>query len=501
MNTNLHPNHAECGRKSLNRFNVFSRRVWPGLVAAMLTAQLSPLAAALPASVEPLRTVAQVRNLTPKEAQGHLPVRLKATVTFWENELHSRFVQDDTAGIYIGQMTDLPELMPGQIVEVEGVTSPGEFAPIIIPKSVTVVGEGKLPAAKTVSVEGLLTGQEDSQLVELSGIVRSVTGSGDPRRYEVELAMSGERFTTFTRDLPVAQMEELVDSTVSVCGVASTLFNRHRQLLGFRILVPKQNDIIIKEPAPADPFKAPAQSVDSLLQFSLLGTFGHRVKVAGTVIYHEPGSALFIQDDKEGVYCQTRDRQSFKPGDRVEVLGFPAKGEYTPVLQDATCRKVGVGTPPAPAVLDVDEILSLSGTHNCRLIQLTGNLLERTERGRERFLVLEHGGFIFHAYLGQDIASGEGFPPMHLGSEVQVTGICLIERGANWRAGESWRANSFRMLLRSPDDVRVQKTPPWWVQFGVGRIIGILAVIILVAILRILYLHRHIDTHLKQQVK
>jgi hypothetical protein len=135
------------------------------------------------------------------------------------------------------------------------------------------------------------------------------------------------------------------------------------------------------------------------------------------------------------------------------------------------------------------------------LIQITGTLLERTERGRDRFLVLEHGGFIFHAYLGQDIASGEGFPPMHLGSEVQVTGICLIERGANWQAGESWRANSFRLLLRSPDDVRVQKTPPWWVRFGVGRIIGILAAVILIAVLRILYLHRHIDTHLKQQAK
>jgi len=463
-----------------------------------MMATLHP-APAQDAAGETLRTVAQVRDLTPKEAAGHLPVRLKATVTFWENELYSRFVQDDTAGIYIGDGPDMPAVKPGQVVEVEGVTSPGDFAPIIIPRSVTVVGEGKLPVAKAVSVEELLTGQEDSQFVQLSGIVRSVTGSGDPRRYEVELAMGGERFTAFAQDLPVAQMEDLVDSTVTVRGVATTLFNRQRQLLGFRILVPRQDDLVIKQAAPADPFKVEVQSIDSLLRFSQRGAFGHRVKVTGAVIYHEPGSALFIQDDKEGVYCQTRDRKSLKPGDRVEVLGFPAKGGYTPVLQDATFRKISDGVVPEPAVLDTDEILT--GSHDCRLIQITGNLLERTERGRERFLVLEKDGFTFNAYLGQDIASGAGFTPMHTGSEVQVTGICLVERGANWQAGKNWRANSFRLLLRSPDDVRVQKSPPWWVRFGVGRIIGILAVIILIAVLRILYLHRHIDTHLKQQTK
>ena len=102
-------------------------------------------------------------------------------------------------------------------------------------------------------------------------------------------------------------------------------------------------------------------------------------------------------------------------------------------MQDATYRKIGDGAPPVPATLDVDEVLA--GTHDCRLIQISANLLERTERGRERFLVLEKDGFIFNAYLGQDIASGMGFAPMQNGSEVSVTGICLIERGANWRAG------------------------------------------------------------------
>jgi hypothetical protein len=334
-----------------------------------------------------------------------------------------------------------------------------------------------------------LAGHEDSQFVELSGIVRAIRLSGDSKRCEMDLVSGGERFTVHAPALPL----ELVDGKVKVRGVCSTLFNRQRQLFGFRLLVARPEDVVVEKAAPGQPFAVPVQSIGSLLRFTPGGGFGHRVKLAGTVIYQEPGSALFIQDGKEGVYCQTRERTPLKAGDRVEVIGFPAKGEYTPVLQDAVYRKTGEATPPAPAELDVDGILA--GEHDCQLVRLNANLMERTERGRERFLVLEKDGFHFNAYLGQDIGSGMGFNPMRNGSEVKVTGICLIERGANWRAGAGWRANSFRLLLRSPDDVVVAKPPPWWLQWGVERIIGVLAIVILAALLWISMLHRRIEAH------
>jgi hypothetical protein len=464
------------------------------LVGSVLLASLR-LAMAQAESVEPLRTAAEVRALSPKQAAAHLPVRLKGVVTFWET--YSRFIQDETAGIYLLENNNLPALTAGQVVEVEGVTSPGEYAPIIVPISVKVIGEGDLPVPRPVSVEELLTGQEDSQFVELSGIVRAVRMSATSKQCELDLVSGGERFTVRAKELPVADPQSLVDSTVKVRGVCSTLFNRQRQLFGFRVLVALPANVVVEKPAPANPFDVESQAIGSLLQFKTLGSYGHRVKLTGTVVYHEPASALFIQDDKEGVYCQTRDRAPLKAGDRVEVLGFPAKGEYTPILQDAIYRKIGEGGPPVPEKLDVDEILA--GTHDCRLIQISANLLERAERGRDRFLVLQKGDLVFNAYLGQDIGSGQGFAPMRNGSEVSVTGICLIERGANWRAGESWRANSFRLLLRSPSDVVVEKAPPWWMQWGFGRIVGLLCLVILCALLWISILHRRIDTHLQSK--
>ena len=95
-------------------------------------------------------------------------------MTFFDQGLHFRFVQDETAGIYFREMTNMPALKTGPAIEIEGVTRPGEYAPIIVPNSVKVVGAGNLPAAKPVLVEQLVRGQEDSQLGEVSGIARSV---------------------------------------------------------------------------------------------------------------------------------------------------------------------------------------------------------------------------------------------------------------------------------------------------------------------------------------
>ena len=428
------------------------------------------------AQAEVLRTADEVRRLTPEQAERHTEVRLKAVVTFADDRLYSRFVQDETAGIYLQEFTNGPALRSGQWVEIEGQTGAGEYAPIVIPRSIKVLGEGAMPVTKPVSLEQLVSGREDSQFVEVIGTVRAARYEEETQNFLIELVIGGERFTAYSRQLPVTNTEELVESVVKVRGVCSTLFNRLRQLFGFRLLVPRPTDLVIEKPASANPFNVPLQSISSLLQFTAPGTFGRRVKVAGTVVYQEPGVALFIQDEKEGLYCQTRQRVPVPIGAHVEVLGFPAKGEYTPVLQDAVYRKTGPGTPVKPVDIGLDD--ALAGTYDCRLVSITAKLLEHTQRGREQFMVLEKDRFIFQAFLVQE-AGLSGFNPAQIGSEVDVTGICLIERGSGWRAGEGWRAKSFRILLRSPGDVAILRSPPWW---NVRRVLWIAAALGLIAL-------------------
>jgi PAS domain S-box-containing protein len=445
------------------------------LLSAVLLFSNSALCQNLPG--EPLRFAEQVRRLTPQEAERHLPVRLEAVVTFYDEELFSRFVQDATAGIYLREMTNMPPLVPGQLVQVEGETSAGEYAPIVVPKSVTIIKQGDMPTARSVSLEDLVSGREDSQFIEVSGTVRSVRFEEESHNSLIDLAIGGERFTAYSRQLPVADSERLVESIIKVRAVCSTLFNRQRQLFGVRLLVPRPADLLIEKPAPANPFDIPSQQISSLLRFTSEGTFGHRVKVSGVVVYYELGSALFIQDEQEGLYCLTRKRLPLlQEGDRVEVIGFPAKGEYNPVLQDSDYRKMGAGPPPPSGEIGLDA--ALAGSNDCQLVRMDGKLLEQAQRGREQFLVLEKDGYIFDAYLAQE---GKSFGRLLNGSRVSVTGICLIERGSSWRAGESWRAKSFRILLRTPQDVVLLRAPPWWTLRKLLWIAGSLGLVTLAA--------------------
>jgi len=116
------------------------------LVAAVCVAAASSVNAQTPKPPpEELHTAASVRGLSVEEAGRSGPVRLRGVVTFFDEALYSRFLQDDTAGIYLREYTNTPPLKPGQIVEVQGRTSPGEYAPIVIPEKVRVVGDAPLP--------------------------------------------------------------------------------------------------------------------------------------------------------------------------------------------------------------------------------------------------------------------------------------------------------------------------------------------------------------------
>ena len=432
----------------------------PGVLAAVGWLGFLLCAVDAAAQVEELHTVAAVRALTVEQSQQKIPVRLRGVVTFFDEGFFSRFIQDETAGIYLQFPTNAPPptLVSGQLVEVTGVGSPGEYAPVVMVNQVRVMGEAPLPVPKRVTYEQLAGGTEDSQFVEIVGIVRSIQPVEKMPYHLIEIATGGGRVLVFAKQLPGRSAEELLDSTVRVRGVCSTQFNHQRQLFSIRLMVPRPDDLKIEIPAAENPFAPAARPIGSLLQFTPQETYGHRIKLAGTVIYFEPGTVLFLQDGDRGVEIQTKERGPLVVGDRVEALGFVRQGDYTPLLQDAIYRKTSEGTPPPPARLTTDQ--ALKGDHDCQLIRVTARLIDRTQHGNEKFLILQEGNFIFQASLKLTDAS-DNFALLANGSRVAVTGVCRVDPG-QWEAGENWRAKSFSVLLRSPADVVVLAAPPWW---------------------------------------
>lgn len=457
---------------------------------AVLTTLFSLLLIALPARAETIRTVAAIRSLSVQQTEQKIPVQLRGVLTFVDENLYSRFLQDDTAGIYLKYPLNVapPPLLPGQLVDVTGYASAGEYAPVVVVENIKVVGEAPLPAARAVTYEQLASGGEDSQFVEIHGIVRTVKKSETAPFFEIEIATGGGRLLVFSRDLPVLRADDLVDSQVRVRGVCSTKFNHKRQLFAICLMVPRADDLVVEVPAAQNPFEIPARSAGSLLQFTTHEKYGHRTKIAGTVTYFDPGKTIYLQDSEHGVQVQTKGTEPLAVGDHIEVLGFVSQGEYTPVLEDAVYRKIstGVGTLAVPVNTDG----ALTGNFDCDLVRVSARVIDRTRTGAEEFLLLQDGKLIFQASL-KTTNSDDSFEFVPNGSLVNVTGICRIDPG-EWSAGSEWRAKSFSILMRTPADVGVVEAPPWWTLKRVLWVAGALGFVAVLAFVWVAVLQRKV---------
>jgi hypothetical protein len=257
-----------------------------------------------PGSTLLLTNIAQVRALSTEQAKRGYRVRIRATVTF-QTHLGNFFIHDLTNGIYVARMNAAFDLHPGQIVEFEGVTEPGDYAPVAEAERVRVLGEGKLPTARQVPFDELGSSQEDCQWVEVRGIVRTAAQVAE-NRFEIELAVAGSRLRVYLLEPPPGGLTRIVDSTVRLRGVRGCIFNQKRQVLAPLLLVNAGNSVV-EELAPEDPFATLVRPLPSLLQFMPDSHHGHRIKVRSVVF-----NAHLAQAERKAPFKPPPDRSRLR---------------------------------------------------------------------------------------------------------------------------------------------------------------------------------------------
>jgi signal transduction histidine kinase len=410
----------------------------------------------------PLLTHAdQVRQLTPEEAARGYPVQIRGVVTD-DVPAPDFFVQDATAGIYIeGSVSPRFDHHYGDLVELDGVTGPGKFAPVIKELKVRVLGKGTLPATHIFSFSELAGGQQDSQWAGVRGIVRAVSidrNSWPETVLAMTVASGGGRFTV---RVPIQKEEDFsswIDSEVLIEGVCGSLFNTQRQLIGVLFYVPDLNLIKVEMQARDVPFS-------SLMRYSPGGGPQHRVRVQGTVTYQQPGRALFLQNHGQSLRVLTQQDTHLAIGDLVEVAGFPAVGASAPVLEDSVLRRVSAGATPQPVLLDLNLPWE---QYDGALITTDATLLQAETKPDGQHLLLQHDDWTFEATL-EPHGPLESLPS-RVNSKLRITGICLVSNGGLWSIPQT-----FRVLLRSPQDVTVLHAPPWWTLRRALWLVGIMA--------------------------
>ena len=436
-----------------------------------------------------LTTIDAVRRLDAQDAALAHQVEVRATVTLLDRPWNMLMVQDATAGIYvfISQLEHpLPPCRPGDIVAVEGESGPGEFAPMIVARRLTVVGHGSLPPARPANLSRLQAGLEDSQLVEFDGIIRDIT-RGPEEHLMIELSHDNERFPILVPSFEAKALPEGlgVDAEIHVTAVVGARFNTRRQMIGAQLFVPDISLIRIDRPGHRDLDALPIQPTSHVLGFTPSGRPGHLIRVKGTVLVARRNE-IFISDEAGGLEVHPREPVALTPGDAVEVVGFPQPGDYAPTLEGAVVKVIGKGTLPEPHLLPAKDLLKneLDG----ELVRIRGVLRQHVVGAEEDILLIEAGPTALSALLEH---RGAASPSLDLGSTIEVAGVGAVQAT---RAGNRLVPSGLRLFVAGPSSIKVIEPAPWFTGARVVWMIAALAALVAVSLAWIVTLRRRVLT-------
>ena len=414
-----------------------------------------------------LSTVAQIKTLTSEIASQQFPASIRGVViATLPAFIRGAVVQDSTKGVFVS-MSDLPQetklLERGEFCQVDGVTGPGLFAPIIVASRITHLGAGQLPQPMRPTWDELINGTVDTQYIEIEGVATAVHDQ------QIVMLTEGGKLTLEVDDFESETLEACQNTLIRIRGCAFSSFNQQTHELEPRALRISGAALEVLEPAPRDVFDASKKSIGELLLYDPKAAPFRRIKISGQVIYGRVGE-FFLTDGTNGLRVTTRNSDSFAVGDLVEAVGFLELGGPAAELKETVMRKTGRAALPIAMKLTQDQLLQAryAGT----LVQVEARLMNQWREGSEYVLELQSGFLAFRAWMdshGVPIS----LPPS--GSRLALTGVYVPQGN---RAADG-TLSGFELRVHAPTDFRVLATPPWWNLKRVLILAGMLAVLLL----------------------
>ena len=453
-------------------------RYWADAIGAVIEKRTTPVRALFQAS--------QIRNLTTSKAAQSLPVHLLGVMmSSIETGSNRReiILQDQTAGICLTTPVDSPDILAsfrrGDLLEIEGLTANSEFAPLIQVRLARKLGTTPVPKAQPANYRQLISGASDSQWVEINGVVRQCFKSetkGVITGFVVDVDGGLAQVTLDGQDATGVEP----DAEVKVDGICFNHFDYKRRAAVPTLQVPSDVQVVVEKNSPPAPYSAPVRSPASLWASSSKTYLGytHRIHVRGTVTHAQSGSSIWIRGDNKGLQLLTSQQDYLKPGNVIDGLGFPAYGTSTPHLEDVVFKKLEDLAPPAPINLtNLDEAFDREDD----LVSIQGILTQMQSFLNGISLTLDRNGQSFKAVLKTDNSLRADIR-WQSGAEVRITGICILANDNGQLQNGLSQPRSFQILLRSPADFEVMKSPPWWNSQHIVLVLGVATGILVIAV-------------------
>ncbi len=444
-----------------------------------------------------LTDIKAIRALSQAEAARGYPVRIRGVIThFDELQSNTLFIFDGTSGQFIqppdnGSLVAWGPIRTGDTVEITGRTVRGGFAPNVAPDNIRDLGVVERPTPLRVPYASLLTGRHDCEFVEVAGVIRRAwLSSGDSHIMFADLALEdGVVVRAAFWDHHTGDLDRFIDARVRVRGNIGAIFGPTEQLIGVSLLAGRTSDVTVLAPS-TDPFALAVHPIGHIFTYSYAAEANRRIRIRGVVVgevsaravsvsdftsgsvFRSVRHVIYVKDQTGSATVESEQLTPVKPGDMIEVTGFPAVSPGKPVLHDAVFRVVGTGDVPAPLLVPAGSVVRAD--NDSELVRVDAQLLGILRTPSERVFVLKSsaGETAFEAALdaAEDATALADIRP---GSALRVTGVYSYQTGP---------PPAFRLLLRSPADVVVVASAPWWTPRHTAVLVSFLVFAVLAAI-------------------
>ena len=453
----------------------------PGIVAGLLfLAQCSAQAISTVADTPILLTTArQVHDLPPNQV-AKARVQIAGVVTYYDPLEQNLFVQDETGAVYIETDKSYP-LHYGDYVSVNGTAMVSYRTQVALNPEIKVLAPHRGVQPLPVTYQELATGQMDCRLVRLSGIVRAINVEYHERAPILHLDISmhggeievyqpfsvgnqrnGDNFET-TEALP------LLDSEVEIDAVAGGAFDTKSQVTGVIVYAQQSSAIRIVRHATVNALELPLSNIDTVFESRHVEDTSARLRLRGTLTYYKKGESAVLEQDGKSVFVMTREGKNIPLGNVVDAVGFASDQEYAPSLRQALLFDTHRRQEIQPRAVSYED--ALSGIDSDNLVSLEGLLVSQLRNNLVDTIVIDVNG---HLVTGR-LETTATLPTIRTGTRLRMTGICRIVPGGAWRA-----PSFFHIEMRTPADIAVLSSPPWWTVRHLAELLGTLGALALV---------------------
>lgn len=353
----------------------------------------------------------------------------------------------------------------------------------------TRISNRKPEPPKRTTVDELLSGRHDGQIVTVRGEIRDSFPDDIDNRF-LYFSLKGREESIYmvisTNRCPLSGQDNIIGDTVEATGVWISGRNiGTRRHIGQFLMLVGDNPLRVIQTHEADIFSAPEiTDMKSLMPSEV--PFLERRRIIGTVLASWQGNQSLVRTDGGNI---VRIDLSSPPvpeaGRRIEAVGFPETDLYDVNLNNVRWRPAyGNSMPPLPPVHLPERHPQMGGAtpqrmqaaFHGRTVIVSGIIRGLPQSEGDRRLILEHEGKL----LPIDFSScPDAISGLAIGTTVEVRGVWVMVAD-NWRPNSVFpKVKGAFVVVNSPDDLHVLARPSWWTAGRSLSVIGLLLVILL----------------------